>query len=709
MIFIRHPLFTRLRVVAITLGLVAGLLSTVLFSVLNAEASSLSQSHQPGRTQKLFTLPPQRLQIHSSPLRQPINPPKRPVTLPVRTTHAGLTASLMSPTSMTGLAAFMPTTSMTGLAAFMPTASTCSSPTIDLKVLILASDGTEVDLPAIKQALDYLGTPYTVYIASKTPNGLTSDKLSNGCHGYYQGIILTNGQLVYYNGTNYVSALSQQEWTNLWSYEADLGVRELSWYTYPSSDFGYQSPTASFSSTTQPVATQLTSQAQNTFPYVTTGSTVTIQGVWAYLAQPLRDGGTVPFLTDSNGNALAAVRTTSDGRQTLSLTFDSNQYLVHDLVLSYGLINWVTKGLFLGERHVYTSAQVDDFFIAGDIWTPSTPCGTPTYQTGSSYRITGTDLQKFITWQQSKQAQAVTKSYRTTMAFNGYGATSSSDTLTSIAKANQAQFNWVNHTYDHINLDSMSYADAVDEVVLNNQVAQSLGFTNFNKSSMVTPEISGLTNTNFLQAAYDNGIRYLVSNTSMAGYNNPSPNAGIYDTSMPSILLLPRYPNNLFYNVSQPNEWVAEYNCLYSSYWGKNLTYQQILDQESQTLLTYLLKGDIDPLMLHQPNMRAYDGTHSLMGDLLDLTFKKYAQYFNLPVVNKTMNDLGATVASRMSYNNGGVTASIVPGVSITLTAKNACTVPVTGVNSTGAETYGGQKISYVSLKAGQSVTLSLK
>ena len=395
------------------------------------------------------------------------------------------------------------------------------------------------------------------------------------------------------------------------------------------------------------------------------------------------------------------------------MTFDSNQSQVHDLVLSYGLVNWVTKGLFLGERHVYTSAQVDDFFIDGDIWTPSTPCGTTTNQTGSNYRITGTDLQQFITWQQSKQTQAVTKSYRTTMVFNGFGTTAAagyrSDTLTPIARENQAQFNWVSHTYDHTNLDSMSYEDAVNEIVLNNQVAQSLGFTNFDASSMVTPEVSGLTNTNFLEAAYDNGIRYLVSNTSIAGYNNPSPNAGIYDTSESSILLLPRRPSNLFYNVSQPSEWVAEYNCRYSSYWGKNLTYQEILNQESQTLLTYLLKGDNDPLMFHQPNMRAYDGTHSLLGDLLDLTFQKYTQYFNLPMVNKTMNDLGATVASRMSYNDGGVTASIVPGVSITLTAEHDCTVPVTGLDSTGAESYGGQKISYIDVSAGRSVTLPLQ
>ena len=45
----------------------------------------------------------------------------------------------------------------------------------------------------------------------------------------------------------------------------------------------------------------------------------------------------------------------------------------------------------------------------------------------------------------------------------------------------------------------------------------------------------------------------------------------------------------------------------------------------------------------------------------------------------------------------------------MTLTAQKAATVPVTGLKTTGAETYGGQQISYVTLAAGQSVTLALK
>jgi hypothetical protein len=124
-------------------------------------------------------------------------------------------------------------------------------------------------------------------------------------------------------------------------------------------------------------------------------------------------------------------------------------------------------------------------------------------------------------------------------------------------------FNWISHTWDHTNLDAISYADAVNELKKNNQAATQLGLTNYTKATLVTPDVSGLTNANFLQAAYDTGVRYVVSNTSIAGYSNPTPNAGISNPLQPGILMIPRHPVNLYFNVSTPQEWLAEDNCLY--------------------------------------------------------------------------------------------------------------------------------------------------
>jgi hypothetical protein len=176
----------------------------------------------------------------------------------------------------------------------------------------------------------------------------------------------------------------------------------------------------------------------------------------------------------------------------------------------------------------------------------------------------------------------------------------------------------------------------------------------------------------------------------------------------PSIFMIPRRANNLFYNVTNPSQWRAEYNALYRGYWGRDLTYAEILDKESDVLLMYLLKGENDPWMFHQSNLRAYDGTHSLLSDLLDRTMAKYKARYNLPWVSPTMSELGEEVALRTRLVTAGVTVTYGNGT-ITLTAQQDATVPVTGLRTSNATLYGGQYTSFVPLRAGQSVTLPLQ
>lgn len=588
--------------------------------------------------------------------------------------------------------------------------ATCATPTVDLKVLVIAADGNEVDLPAITSELDYLGAPYTVYYGAKTPNGFTPDLLSDGaCHAYYNGVILTTGDLAYNNGTQWLSALSATEWTTLWTYEAQYGVRQVSWYTYPSPDFGFVNAGTAVSTMTTPLQAIYTKAAHAVFPYANTANPLPIQYAYTYLAKPLADKADTPLLTDGNGDALALVHNYTDGRESLALTMDSNPYLTHDLVLAYGLVNWATKGLFIGQRKIYNSPQIDDIFLDDTIWTPTTPCGTSVDATGGDYRITGADFANITAWQDTQNQTTMLHNFRLDMVFNGYGTTAgayNNDTLTPEAKKDQGEFIWTNHTYDHLNLNTVDYATAVGELKDNYQIASKLHLRDFTTLAMVTPDISGLTNPNFLQAAYDLGLRYVVSDSSQPGYNNPTPNTGIYNPLQPAILMVPRRPTNLFFNVSTPDEWVAEYNCFYQSYWGHALTYQQILDNQSQALLTDMLQGNVDPDMYHQPNLRAYDGTHSLLGDLLDMTFAKYSSLVNLPVESLRLDALGRLMANRMTLNASGAQVSLVGGTTLVLTAKTTVEIPVTGLRSKGSETYGGQHISYITVQPGVPVSL---
>jgi len=145
-------------------------------------------------------------------------------------------------------------------------------------------------------------------------------------------------------------------------------------------------------------------------------------------------------------------------------------------------------------------------------------------------------------------------------------------------------------------------------------------------------------------------------------------------------------------------------------------TPQQIRDYISSSFVVNMLMGDMDPQMFHQSNLHAYDGTHSLLGDLYDATFTTYFKLLNLPVLSPSLDVLGKNMQNRDAYNRSGVTASVVSGptpqITISVPAGSpvaSTTIPVTGLNSPGAEIYGGQNISHLPLNKGQSVTLPLQ
>src|SRR5205823_5778232 len=155
--------------------------------------------------------------------------------------------------------------------------------------------------------------------------------------------------------------------------------------------------------------------------------------------------------------------------------------------IAYGLVNWVSKGLFIGERHVYLGAQVDDVFIDDDIWYPTRPCGSTVDNTGQTYRINSTDVAAVIRWQNAKRAVPISADFRLDLAFNGVGTVVGeypNDTLTPYMRTNQSQFKWINHTYDHENLNGVTYDFARSELTQNIAIATSLKLARFSAANL---------------------------------------------------------------------------------------------------------------------------------------------------------------------------------------------------------------------------------
>jgi hypothetical protein len=84
-------------------------------------------------------------------------------------------------------------------------------------------------------------------------------------------------------------------------------------------------------------------------------------------------------------------------------------------------------------------------------------------------------------------------------------------------------------------------------------------------------------------------------------------------------------------------------------------------------------------------------------------------------VLSKEQHVLGQSMQARNAYNQSGVTASLVSGgTSIKITVPSgspvpSAIVPVTGLNTSGAEQYGDQKISHIPVNKGQTVTLPVQ
>lgn len=642
----------------------------------------------------------------------------------------------------------------------------CSTPTIDMKLLVVSNGKTEADFAAIKQILDYVGTPYDVFDMTVTTGGITPAMLSDGnCHGYYQGVIFAFGGYIY----------TLPGMATLTAYEQTFGIRQLNWYMYPNNDFGFNYPYSGTIPDTGTDSASYTTAGASAFFYANTSTPITISNAFIYLGTPLSGtalpaGASVtPFLTDSSGYVLSLLYTHSDGRQYLTQTFDSNPYLKHDLLLAYGLINWVTKGIFLGEYHVFATAQVDDFFINDSEWIPGTPCTNPITHDRTApdatslpfFRIKYADMASLVAWQNKIESDALLSNFKLTLAFNGVGTTGNTDwtglpargvandDLTTTVQKYQQYFHWISHTYDHPNsLNGLHKSDpygdpntpqmdSIDlEILTNHYVANGSGqnldpdtsdtvspinLTDFNPANLITPGVTGLNDLYVPGYLVQDGVQYVVTDTSVLGQPNngpnPSPNVGIVNSYAPSLYEVPRRPNDVFFNAANWNDDQAEFSCIYNNpvqppYNTYNAA--QILDYVSSDFVAHMLIGDMDPEMFHQPNLHDYDGNgHSLISDTYDQTFSKYEQLYRLPVVSPTLDQLGRNMQIRNTYNLSNVTASLTgtPGSTLTISitvpsssSVQSAIIPVTGLYTATAEIYGGQYISHVQVNNSQTV-----
>jgi hypothetical protein len=361
---------------------------------------------------------------------------------------------------------------------------------IDLKVLLLGATGAEPSFQAWQAQLRREGVPFDQVIATPGHTPITAATLSQTLatgtqEARYEAVIVATGGLPVCTETC-TSALSAEEWSALQAFEQTFHVRQLTAYAYPTAEFGLNPPT--FSGALDGQDASLTSAGQGAFPYLQ-GAIRIDTGTYGYEATPLDPATFSTLVSGPEGAALVGVFTHSDGREELVQTFDGNQFQVQSELLRHGQLSWATRGTYLGDQRNYLEMQVDDLFLPDDSW--DLAAHVTSYDPAAAIRMTPDDVSRAVAWSQSR-------GLRIDMAFNGggsdqYVADHGSDPLLTSMQAVKGSFGWINHTYDHPNLDCSTRGFIAEEIEENVLWALAKGLP-VNAAELVTGEHSGLAN-----------------------------------------------------------------------------------------------------------------------------------------------------------------------------------------------------------------------
>ncbi|MFJ6773246.1 hypothetical protein ACIQOV_20220 [Kitasatospora sp. NPDC091257] len=649
-------------------------------------------------------------------------------------------------------------------------------PRIDLTVLVVDDGGPSV--AAITAELKSQGTPYKV-VSLNDPNrpvinsAFLSDTVNGLPRGKFQGIVLPN-ENPFPN--------SAAEMTAIASYEAAFNVRQIDAYTWanPAVGLNYaQNPgfvgtLDGFQGATTAAGTSGPfGYLKGSVPFEDNDTNVSES--YGYLATPLAGlpagASFVPLVDAPIPNATArgslVGEYTHDGRKELVVTFVYNQYQQQYRLLARGMVDWLTQGVHLGYDRNYFATHVDDVFLADDRWDTTLKCtpgdvtcppGTP--DTASPIRMTVDDADHLKQWQAANN-------FTLDMVFNGGGSEdwkadheTTADPTADRMIADQSSYRWVNHTYTHPYLGCVQNVTVVpwvcsknsaggtvwvDQNTISTQIKNNADWATarglqFDAQTLVTGEHSGLLtapqetsdNPYLAPALAANGIKFTASDASRETGQRAVGS---------SVLTVPRYPMNVFYNAATAKEETDEYNWIYTSKANGgsgvcennanstclpqpldvNTGYQSyIVPLEARIDLGHVLNNDPRPHFVHQSNLSEDRILYPVLEKILGTYRSLHAD--SAPIVNLSQREIGQEFQRRAAWNNalaaGQVTAYRV-GNTITVNAPSGVQVQATMPTGTAQKlaigtggfgsSYAGTLSGWVSPGALQSsVTLQL-
>jgi hypothetical protein len=322
---------------------------------------------------------------------------------------------------------------------------------IGMRVLVITSstDATTGDGAAYADWVNTLnreGVPFDTVVTSSQGLPALSSTGSDGTQiANYEGVIVAGSGL---------EGMTNAQWATLQTFEQQFSVRQLTANAVPGPDYGLNTP-ANGGDSALPSSTllSLTTDGQSTFPYLNSialdSSYPTFGAETTVASNP---GGTVDTLVSGPGNStMLGIYITPDGRQTMFQTFNMGPGYLQSELVRHGELAWLGRNTYFGDQRNYLETDIDDNFLSDDVW--STTTHSTDYNPADALREVPADVTTAANWSASTGV-------RIDMLFNGGGSQQYSednggaaDPLVAAFQATKGDFGWINHTWDHPNID----------------------------------------------------------------------------------------------------------------------------------------------------------------------------------------------------------------------------------------------------------------
>jgi hypothetical protein len=288
----------------------------------------------------------------------------------------------------------------------------------------------------------------------------------------------------------------------------------------------------------------------------------------------------------------------------------------------------------------------------------------------------------------------------------------------------------------HPKMNFSDFDTNMNEIGQNNATAGLLGLP-IDRNVLKTPEFSGLgvynpdpddninpptdfglgaSNPELLRAAKLLRLKYLHGNMSFPSQVPSCFNCGIVHPLEPSLTIVPDWPTNIAYFSTNPAEETYFYNLYYGPNgrfpaWPKNLTYDEVVNVETDQALSHVATGSIYTHTFHATNVHDYGSGRTLLTDWADALMAKYTSYYSVPLLSPGWPAIATYATGRNAHF-----AALGAGVDavydrardrITVTAPVAGTVTVSGAQGPGFVEYGDETSGPVTLEANTPVILA--